>query len=169
MLFDVKKGVLAAVAMAAAGMATTAGAADVTAQFKVKIVIESSCSVVAGIGAADIDFGTVPSSDTNLQANNSGTIKVTCSNTTPYSIGLLPSNSDATGAGTMAGPGGPVPYQLRQAAGLTAAVWGNTVGTNRVVGTGNGAEQTYTAHATVPSANYTPGAYEDTVTVTVTY
>jgi len=49
-------------------------------------------------------------------------------------------------------------------------LWGNTVGTNTVAGTGNGASQSYTIYGQVPPQNTpTPAVYTDTVTVTVTY
>ena len=49
-------------------------------------------------------------------------------------------------------------------------VWGNTVGTDTVAGTGNGASQAYTIRGRVPiQTTPAPGAYADTVTVTVTY
>jgi spore coat protein U-like protein len=49
-------------------------------------------------------------------------------------------------------------------------VWGNTVGTNTVSGTGSGDPQSYTVYGRVP-AQTTPaaGTYNDTITVTVTY
>ena len=45
-----------------------------------------------------------PSTATNIAGNNS--ISVSCSNTTPYYIGLLPSNNNSAGAGMMSGTGG---------------------------------------------------------------
>ena len=49
-------------------------------------------------------------------------------------------------------------------------LWGNTVGTNTVTGTGNGASQSYTIYGQVPPQNTpAPAVYTDTVTVTVTY
>jgi spore coat protein U-like protein len=62
-----------------------------------------------------------------------------------------------------------VTYSLYSDSGR-ATVWGNTVGTNTVAGTGNGASQSYTVYGRAP-AQTTPaaGTYTDTVTVTVTY
>ena len=62
-----------------------------------------------------------------------------------------------------------VGYQLRQATGMSAAVWGNTVGTNTVSGTGTGLPISTPVFATVPSANSAPAAYADTVTINVAY
>jgi spore coat protein U-like protein len=49
-------------------------------------------------------------------------------------------------------------------------VWGNTVGTDTVAGTGTGATQSLTVYGRVPVQS-TPGAgtYTDTVITTVTY
>lgn len=151
-----------------------------TATFEVRLTVLKACSVVAG-SASDIDFLTQDANATaNLQSNKD--ITVTCSKGTAYTIGLTPSNSDTTGAGTMAaqnvlpvtGNTDAVPYQLRSTAGLTGTVWGNTntsgsVVGNGVAGTGDGLAKTHTVYATVPSTNFTPDAYKDTVTVSVRY
>ena len=49
-------------------------------------------------------------------------------------------------------------------------MWGNTVGTNTIAGTGSGGSQSYTVYGRVPPQT-TPAAatYTDTITVTVTY
>ena len=48
--------------------------------------------------------------------------------------------------------------------------WGNTLNTDTVVGSGNGANQNLTVFGRVPNQS-TPsaGTYNDTITVTVTY
>jgi len=49
-------------------------------------------------------------------------------------------------------------------------VWGNTVGTNTVAGTGTGNSQSLTVYGNVPAQATPPAAtYNDTITVTVTY
>jgi spore coat protein U-like protein len=65
-----------------------------------------------------------------------------------------------------------VPYQLNSVSN-TGPVWGNTatattVG-NGVAGTGTGISQPIPVYATVPSANFTPDTYTDTVTVNVNF
>jgi len=154
--------------------ATSAVMADTkTSTFQVLINVAKACSVTAGT-ASDINFGTVDSSATGLVASSN--ISVTCSKTTPYNVGLTPSNTSTVGAGVMKSPVAAntdtVAYQLRSVS-ATGPVWGSTatptaVG-NGVAGTGNGAAQTIPVFATVASANVTPGAYADTVTVTVNY
>jgi spore coat protein U-like protein len=49
-------------------------------------------------------------------------------------------------------------------------VWGQTIGTDTVTGTGTGANQALTIYGRVPAqAVPPPGTYTDTVTVTITY
>ena len=62
-----------------------------------------------------------------------------------------------------------VPYQLYANAGLTI-VWGDTPGSNTIPGTGTGAVQpAVSVYGKVPSANFTPDSYQDTVTINVRY
>ncbi|KQW59599.1 spore coat U domain-containing protein [Variovorax sp. Root411] len=163
---------LAAILALTATSAVLAATSPATATFQVLITVAKACSVTAG-STSNINFGTVDSTATALSATNN--ISVTCSKSTPYNIGLLPSNNNTAGAGVMsplvAGPD-TVAYQLRSVS-ATGSVWGSTatdiaVG-NGVAGTGTGAAQTIPVFATVASANVTPGAYADTVTVQVNY
>jgi spore coat protein U-like protein len=161
------------VAAVLAALATSAAvAATATSTFQVLITVTKACSVTAGT-ASNIDFGSVASTATALSASSN--ISVTCSKSTPYNIGMLPSNNNTTGAGVMspvvAGPD-TIAYQLRSVS-ATGPIWGNTatptaVG-NGVAGTGTGAAQSIPVWATVASVNVTPGAYLDTVTVQVNY
>ncbi len=167
-----KKLTFVATAVLAMSVTGAALAATATGTFQVLITVAKACSVTAG-SASNIDFGSVSSSATGLTANSN--ISVTCSKSTPYNIGLLPSNNSTTGAGVMspavAGPD-TVAYQLRSVS-ATGPVWGSTatptaVG-NGVAGTGTGTAQTIPVFATVANANVTPGNYADTVTVQVNY
>ncbi|PNU06517.1 Csu type fimbrial protein [Novosphingobium guangzhouense] len=148
-----------------------ANAAEVTDTFSVEITIVDTCTVTAG-GPANIDFGEVETTETDLLEQ--GVITVNCSLTTPYTIGLTPSNADTTGAGEMESTDAAitdvVPYQLYSDAGTTA--WGSAAlgdPQNGLAGTGTGLDETYDVYAGVASTNYTPGSYIDTVTVTVFY
>jgi spore coat protein U-like protein len=48
--------------------------------------------------------------------------------------------------------------------------WGQTIGTDTVAATGNGAAQPFTVFGQVPAQTTpSPGLYTDTITVTVTY
>jgi spore coat protein U domain-containing protein, fimbrial subunit CupE1/2/3/6 len=159
--------------LAASACAFNANAASpATATFQVKMTIQKTCSVTAG-STSDINLGTVDTSATNISGTNSFTVK--CSKTTPYFIGLAPSNASITGAGVMSGTGtntDTVPYQLYSNSGLSL-VWGNTATStlvgNGVAGTGSGGNQTINVWAEAASANYTPDSYSDTVTINVNY
>lgn len=141
-----------------------------TFPFNVTASVPKFCNVTT---ASNINLGSVAFTQTNLSASN--TLGVACTNNTPYTIGLVPSNNSATGSGVMKTNTGnasntdQVPYQLRSTAGSSGTPWGNTTGTNTLAGMGNGQTTNYTAWATVPGANYRPDTYADTVTVNVTY
>lgn len=143
-----------------------AHAATTTSNFTVQVTITASCTINS---AATLNFG----SQGVLAANvdQTSTIQVQCTNTTPYNIGL----DAGTGSGAtvavrkMTSGGATVNYTLYSDSGRTT-VWGNTVGTDTVAATGNGAAQAYTVYGRVPSQTTpAPGTYTDTITVTVTY
>lgn len=137
--------------------------------FAASAVVQPACTV----SATNIAFGAQPATATGLQST--GTITVTCVNGTAYNVGLSPSNGNTGGAGVMSGTGGntdKVPYQLHQTS-YAGSVWGNTATQastgNGVHGVGNGSGQDFTVYAVVPSADYAPDSYSDTVTVNVNY
>jgi len=142
-----------------------------SASFTVSATVDKDCLVTA----STIDLGAVPSTATNI--TSSGTLGVTCSNGTPYYVGLAPSGGSSTGAGTMKGTltGNTdlVPYQLSSTPGPGGTPWGNTATStsvgNGVAGTGSGLSQPKTVYATAPNANFRPDSYSDTVTVNVNY
>ena len=136
--------------------------------------IAAQCKIKGTV--ADIDFGTQSGTATNLQGSTALTVQ--CTRTTPYYIGLLPGNGNTAGAGVMYGQApltaaDTVAYQLRQAAGMSGTIWGNTATSisvgNGVAGTGTGSDQNHTIYATMASANAPAGSYQDLVTVTVNY
>jgi spore coat protein U-like protein len=167
---------------AAAAFASAAIAAPnpAIATFQVLIKINKACSVSAG-STSNVDFGTQDASATGLVASNA--FSVTCSKSTPYNIGLLPSNNNNAGAGVMnalnvapvTGNTDTVPYQLRSTTGAAGTVWGDTATAtttgNGVADTGTGAAKTHTVFATIAgtSANVRPDSYADTVTIHVNY
>ena len=157
---------VASVALLFLPLAHSSNAATTTSTFTVQMTLTSSCVINS---ASTLNFG----SQGVLVANvdNASTLQVQCTSTTPYNIGL-----DA-GLGTgatvavrkMTNGASTINYSLYRDSGRTT-VWGNTVGTNTVAGTGNGALQSYTVYGRVPP-QATPAAatYSDTITVTVTY
>lgn len=156
----------------AAGLALVmpglASAATATGQFNVTLTIQAECRVAS---TTDLAFGTTGVIATAINATS--TVGVQCTNTTPYNVGLGAGNG--SGATTTlrkmtAGAGGAtVNYALYRDSGRTQ-VWGDTVSTDTLAGTGNGAVQNLTVYGQVP-AQTTPasGNYSDIVQVTVTY
>jgi spore coat protein U-like protein len=158
----------------AAGMLMIAGLAGrpafaltATAQFNVQITINAECQINS---ASDLNFGASGVLDTAVPATSA--IAVQCTNGTTYNIGL----NAGTGAGAtvanrlMTGPASQtVGYSLYSNAAHTT-LWGNTIGTDTLAGTGSGSAQNYTVFGLVPvQTTPGPGTYNDTITVTVTY
>jgi spore coat protein U-like protein len=154
----------------AAGLALVGGTAyaatTVTSTFQVQMTIAAQCIINS---AATLNFG----SQGVLSANTdqTSTLSVQCTNSTAYNIGL----DAGTGSGAsvavrkMTSGGNTINYSLYTDAGRST-LWGNTIGTDTVSATGNGSAQSYTVYGRVPSQTTpAPGAYADTITVTVTY
>ena len=146
--------------------AVSASAATVGGSFDVKLVITKTCKVEAAQGTQDIDFGSHVAGSAGLTASSSNAIKVSCSKTTPYNIGLAGSGvmTDTASTNTVA-------YSLLKSVG--GAIWGNTGTEVGGTGTGMGTIQakSHPVYAAVTGLtdDLTPGSYKDTVTVTVTY
>ncbi len=149
-------------------------AGSTTGNLTVKITISQECKVNPD-GEATLNFGTP--AILNQDADNAGTIKVMCTNNTPYSIGLNaganPSNLGDVATRRMKGPGANdyVGYQLYADEGRKT-VWGNTDKKDTVTSKiGDGTVQSYQVYGRVPklAAVVATGAYSDTVTVTVTF
>src|SRR6476469_904984 len=105
-------------------------AATSTTTMTVQMTITASCTVNS---ASTLNFGTQGILTANV--DQTSTIQVTCTNTTPYNIGL----DAGTGAGAtvavrkMTSSGATVNYSLYSDSGYTT-VWGNTVSTDTVAG-----------------------------------
>src|SRR5882672_2677589 len=119
--------------------AMSSHAATANTSFQVSMTIAKSCSVTA----TNMSFGTPVATATNISEATAGSVTVTCSKNTPYTVGLAPSAANggtAGGTGSMSGTGGntdKVPYGLYANAAHTT-IWGDTAGTNTVAGTGTG-------------------------------
>lgn len=140
-------------------------AATTTTTFSVSMTITASCSVTANALA----FGSGGLISANVDATT--TVSVTCTNTTPYNIGLdVGTGTGATVASRkMTSGAATVTYSLYQNS-ARSTVWGNTVSTDTLAGTGNGAAQVLTVYGRVPiQTTPAPNTYTDTITVTVTY
>ena len=155
--------ILATVLPFSTGVAQAAGSK--TATFDVTMRVVADCT----ISAAGIDFG-----QTGVMAaaiNGTSNINVTCTNTTPYNVGL----DAGTGAGSsgttryMAGATGnadTVELKLFRQSG--SGLWGNTQGTDTASGTGNGNAQTLTVYGEIPvQKSPTPDSYKSVITATI--
>ncbi len=144
-----------------------ADAGTATTTMGVSMTITAGCTVASG---ATVSFGS--QSVLSAATTQNGTLSVTCTSGTTYNVGLdQGAGSGATvAARKMTGPASAtINYGLYQNAALTT-VFGNTVGSNTVAGTGTGAAQTITVYGQVPiQASPAPGAYADTVNVTITF
>jgi len=141
-------------------------AATTTSTFSVQLTITASCIISS---ASTLNFGSSGVIATVI--NQTSTVQVQCTNTTPYNIGL--NAGTATGATVatrkMTSGANTISYSLFRDAGMTTN-WGQTVGTDTVSSTGTGAAQSFTVYGQVPAQSTpAPGAYSDTITVTVTY
>jgi spore coat protein U-like protein len=137
-----------------------------TATFDVTLKIVADCT----IAATGIDFG---QSQGVLASTVSATghLNVTCTNTTPYNVGLNAGTGTGSNGTTrfMSGTGGntgTVRFNLYQSPGAT--LWGNTQGTDSMSGTGNGSLQTLTVYGEIPTQTTpAPDTYKSTITATV--
>jgi spore coat protein U-like protein len=142
------------------------GNGNKAASFDVTMRIVADCA----IGANGIDFGQTQGV-LSTAVTGSSNISVTCSNTTPYNIGLNAGTGTGSSGTTryLSGTGtntGTVRFNLFQAPGATP--WGNTQGTDTLGGTGNGSAQNLTVYAEIPvQATPTPDSYKSTITATV--
>jgi spore coat protein U-like protein len=142
----------------AAGQASTA-----TTTIAVTATVLSFCTVTA----VPLAFGNYSSAVNNATT----TVVALCTTGTTYNIGL--DQGGGTGASVTTRKltylTNTLNYSLYQDSGH-ATVWGNTIGTNTVTGTGTGLSQTLTVYGQIPATQYAaPGAYTDTVNVTLTY
>ncbi len=146
--------------------ATALNSGPITTTFTVSATVQATCTITAN----PLNFGTY------LNAPQTATtmLGVTCTNTTPYNVGLS-YGTEPYGAAPrrfMIGPGGNgVLYTLSQdAAGQN--LWGPTSDGVGFAGVGNGALQTLTVYGQVAPSQYgipIPGLYTDTIIATVTY
>ena len=133
--------------------------------FTVTATVANKCTVSAGM----LNFGNVGLLTAALPGTS--TVSVQCASGTPYNVGLDGGQNSGgnINARRMLLGANTVGYQLYRNPGRTL-VWGNTVGTNTVAGTGNGSTQNLTVYGQVPAQATPPaGTYNDTITVTVTY
>jgi spore coat protein U-like protein len=146
--------------------ASSSHAGTTTGSFGVRVTLTASCVINS---ASNLNFGSQGVLIADI--DQTSTIQVQCTNTTPYSIGLdAGQGSGATvGARKMTNGSATVTYSLYSDTGRTT-VWGNTVNNDTVASTGTGSSQSFTVYGRVPAQSTpAPGNYTDTVRVTVSY
>lgn len=161
---------VAAFAVAAAIAATISSApayaGTQTASFTVSADVAANCT----ISATNLDFTSYdPTSATDKDATSM--VSVLCTNSSAWNIGL--SAGGFSGATvTTRKMTGPSTYSLGYSLfsdSSRSVNWGN-VGTERVSGTGAGANQDNTVYGRIPSGqNVGAGHYSDSITATVTF
>jgi spore coat protein U-like protein len=121
------------------------------------------------VSADALNFGSSGSLVASLAAT--GAVTVTCTNSTPYNVGLgIGTGSGASIAARILSSGGnKITYSIYKDA-AHSMLWGNSLGYDTVSATGTGLAQANTTYGLVP-AQSTPGTgtYSDTIVVTVTY
>ena len=136
-----------------------------TTTFNVTATVPTTCTVAAN----NLNFGTAGVLAANTDAST--TLSPTCTSGTPYNVGLDGGLSGATDPTQRKMTNGAafVLYGLfRDAA--RSLPFGNTIGTNTLAGTGSGLAQSATVYGRIaPQATPSPGTYNDTIVVTLTY
>jgi len=136
----------------------------------IPVQITAHVSNACAISATNLNF---PDYAPGQSDDGQSQIHLTCTDTTPWNVGL---DGGRYPGGTisrrsMSGPGpSQLDYQLYSDPGRTV-VWGNTVGSDTVSGTGNGFPQTLNVYGRIPAgqSRVRDGGYVDTVTATVTF
>lgn len=127
--------------------------------------ISNNCT----LNSTNLNFGTAGFLLSNVDTTN--TLSVKCINSTPYTMSLdngLGSGATAS-ARKMTSSSNTVTYSIYSDIGRSS-VWGNTVGTNTVSGTGTGTTQSFTGYGRVPpQTTPAPGAYSDTIVAGITF
>jgi spore coat protein U-like protein len=136
-----------------------------TTTFNVTATVPTTCRV----SASDLDFGTVGT----LASNHDGstTLAPVCTNGTAYQIGLdggLSLVTDPTQRKMTKGTEFVLYGLYRDPA--RSLSFGNTIGNNTVAGTGTGLAQSVPVYGRIgPQPTPSPGTYNDTIVVTLTY
>lgn len=133
-----------------------------SSEFVVQLTVTERCEIQS-TQSQSIDFGSIQRSTNNV--SSSGSLNVSCSQNTPYSIAL---HSDKTLKNTQ-DSSIQVPYQIYQEAGFKT-VWGSSSQEN-FASTGTGADQNFKIWAKINegATNIPAGVYIDTVIATITY
>jgi spore coat protein U-like protein len=161
--FSLASALIFAAGVGAVSLPDEADAATATASIIVSATVLSFCT----ISALPLLFGNYQTAVLNATT----TVTVLCTPSTGYNVGLDVGGGTGATIATRKMTSGVnlLNYQLFSDT-TRLVVWGPTIGTNTVTGTGSGLAQILTVYGQVPaSQQVTPGAYTDTVTATITY
>jgi spore coat protein U-like protein len=144
-------------------------AATATSSFTVSATVTESCQIVSASTMAFPSFNALASAD----IDQTSTLSLRCTNTTPYNIGLSAGGGSGATVGTrkMSNGGETLNYTVYRDS-SHSQIWGNTVATDTLASVGTGSNQSHTLYGRVFSSGLSsviPGSYSDSVTVTVTY
>ena len=158
---------LAALISAQAVLPAISQASTTTSTVNIGASVASQCT----IGGSSLSFGSYdPAAGSPNDAT--ATIAVQCNNGKAYNVGLDAGGfSGATVSDRkMNGPDAlGLSYALYSDSGR-GQNWGDTVGTDTVSGTGDGASHDLTVYGRIPTGQFiTDGAYTDVVTATLTF
>lgn len=145
-------------------------ATTTTTNLSVTATVSATCLVTASGG--DVAFGLYDPTSGTANDAGVGTVTVTCTNGTTYSIALGDGSYYSTGRRMRSSTTTYeyLSYGLYQEAGRTT-LWGDgTHGSVMSSLTGNGSAQAHGVYGRIPANQYVkPDSYLDTVVVTVTY
>jgi spore coat protein U-like protein len=132
----------------------------------IPVPITAHVSNACAISATSLNFG----SYTQTQLDGQSQIQLTCTDTTPWNIGLDGGKFGTVSRRNMSGPAASLlDYQLFTDPARTV-VWGNNVGGDTVPGTGTGFSQILPVYGRIPSGQRVrDGGYKDTITATLTF
>jgi spore coat protein U-like protein len=151
----------------------TAQAGTATNNLTVTMTITASCT----INAATLTFPSTPGTSlTSSAVTANTTVSVTCTNSSPYAIGMGQGNNYSSG-NRMANGTNFLPYGLYVDSGYThpwttaASSTTCTTANDCYLGTGTGSAQSIPIYGQVPTTATAPvpGTYSDTVLMTITY
>lgn len=159
-------------------IATSVSAATDRGSLNIQLEVQKSCSlntdaVGTSLGNSVLNFGQVSNFEAGASANSSatsgsGAINILCNTGTPWKLtfdgGLNAFQSQRYLSGAT---GETVPYNLYADAAKTAVIANN----GSVTGTGTGSPQAYTVYGAIPSGTAlpSPGIYQDTVGMTISF
>jgi spore coat protein U-like protein len=134
-----------------------------------RFAVNGSVTSMCRVSATGINFGTIGTLDSRIDAT--GSVTVTCNSGVTYKVSLSRGlSNDVTDplARVMTGPNGRIVYGLFSDAGMTSP-WGWNLGTEPG-GTSVGAARNHPVYARIePQLRPPSGAYSDTIVVTVDY